>query len=61
MLTGAAIDAQAFTIAFLVVAAITATAALPFLLMPRDAGRAVSGHALKEEMEKAERRQPAAI
>ena len=61
LLTGEAIDAHAFTIAFLIVAGITATAALPFCLMPRDAGHAVSGHALKEEMKKAEGRQPAAI
>ncbi len=61
LMTGEAIDAQAFTIAFLIVAGISATAALPFLLMPRDAGHAVSGHALKEEMKKAEGRQPAAI
>lgn len=46
--TGAGLTLGAFSVAFAIVAVITASAALPFLLMPRDAGRSVSGHGAED-------------
>jgi len=43
-LTGRSLGLDAFVNAFMLVAAVAAFAALPFLRMPPDAGRAVSGH-----------------
>lgn len=48
LLTGQPIGLQSFSIAFFIVAGVTATAALPFLFMPRDAGRNVSGHGVED-------------
>lgn len=42
--TGDALGPSAFTAAFVIVAAATALSIIPFLRLPRDAGRAVSGH-----------------
>jgi EmrB/QacA subfamily drug resistance transporter len=42
--TGTGLGIDAFAVAFVVVAIVTATAALPFLRLPPDAGASVSGH-----------------
>jgi EmrB/QacA subfamily drug resistance transporter len=42
--TGGGLGLESFKIAFVVVALVTATAALPFLRLPPDAGASVSGH-----------------
>lgn len=42
--TGSGLGVDAFKIAFVAVAIVTATAALPFLRLPPDAGSSVSGH-----------------
>lgn len=57
-ITGQPIGLAAFAVAFWIVAGIAALAALPFLFMPRDAGRSVSGHMPRHEVEA---RQPAAV
>lgn len=44
--TGGGLGLESFKIAFVVVALVTATAALPFLRLPPDAGASVSGHRL---------------
>jgi len=46
-MNGGALDMSAFQTAFFVVAAITASAVIPFLALPPDAGGTVSGHTLK--------------
>jgi EmrB/QacA subfamily drug resistance transporter len=56
--TGEPIAAPAFMLAFAGTALVTALAALPFLFMPRDAGRSVSGHMAKQDVDS---RQPMAV
>ena len=46
-MNGGVLDLSAFHTAFFVVAAITAFAIIPFLVLPPSAGNAVSGHTLK--------------
>lgn len=59
LLTGEPINLHSFFVAFILVSAITATAALPFLFMPPDAGQNVSGH--KGRMEDANARVQAVV
>ncbi|QKV18955.1 MFS transporter [Oricola thermophila] len=48
ILNGGELGLPAFHMGFFVVAAISALAIIPFLYLPPDAGRTVSGHALRE-------------
>jgi Na+/melibiose symporter-like transporter len=48
LVTGEALGLDAFTTAFLIIAAITALSAIPFARLARDAGSTVSGHRLKD-------------
>jgi hypothetical protein len=45
--TGQQLGAPAFSTAFMLVASITAFAAIPFLRLAPDAGSSVSGHAMR--------------
>lgn len=47
-LNGGTIGAVDFSWAFMIVAGITVLAVVPFIVMPRDAGRSVSGHAPRQ-------------
>ena len=58
-ITGQSLGQSAFSTAFMIVAAITAFAALPFLRLAPDAGRSVSGHRLRDTGESAAARRRA--
>ncbi len=51
LLTGGALDRTAFTVAFCVIAAITASSLFAFLTLSPNAGHAVSGHRVKSVQE----------